>query len=39
MGLIVTDGEDFFSEEKRDAEHAVKWLADGAGIPAGQHLS
>jgi len=32
MGLIVTDGETFFSEEKRDAEHKVEWLADG--VPA-----
>ncbi len=32
MGLIVTDGADFFSEEKRDARSAVDWLADG--VPA-----
>ena len=32
MGLIVTDGERFFSEEKRDAGHTVEWLADG--VPA-----
>jgi glucoamylase len=32
MGLIVTDGADFFSEEKRDAESEVQWLADG--VPA-----
>jgi glucoamylase len=32
MGLIVTDGADFFSEEKSDAESVVKRLADG--IPA-----
>ena len=32
MGLIVTDGADFFSEEKRDAGHKVEWLADG--VPA-----
>jgi glucoamylase len=32
MGLIVTDGAKFFSEEKRDTDHDVKWLADG--IPA-----
>ncbi|HET6384843.1 MAG TPA: glucan 1,4-alpha-glucosidase [Armatimonadota bacterium] len=30
MGLIVTDGDGFFSEEKRDARHEVHWLADGA---------
>lgn len=32
MGLIVTDGADFFSEEKRDADSVVHWLADG--VPA-----
>lgn len=32
MGLIVTDGADFFSEEKRDADSRVHWLS--AGIPA-----
>ena len=32
MGLIVTDGADFFSEEKRGADSAVHWLADG--VPA-----
>jgi glucoamylase len=32
MGLIVTDAADFFSEEKRDAEHKVEWLEDG--VPA-----
>ena len=32
MGLIVTDGADFFSEEKRDTVSAVHWLADG--VPA-----
>ena len=32
MGLIVTDGAEFFSEEKRDADSAVHWLADG--VPA-----
>ena len=32
MGLIVTDGADFFSEEKRDADSKVQWLADG--VPA-----
>ena len=29
MGLIVTDGADFFSEEKREAGHKVERLADG----------
>ena len=32
MGLIVTDGAAFFSEEKRDAASEVHWLADG--VPA-----
>ena len=32
MGLIVTDGAEFFSEEKRDTGHEVHWLADG--VPA-----
>lgn len=32
MGLIVTDGAEFFSEEKRHAGHTVEWLADG--VPA-----
>jgi glucoamylase len=32
LGLIVTDGHGFFSEEKRHANHAVAWLADG--VPA-----
>ncbi len=30
MGLIVTDGADFLSEEKRDATSEVRWLAAGA---------
>jgi glucoamylase len=32
MGLIVTVGADFLSEEKRDATTEVTWLADG--VPA-----
>ena len=32
MGLIVTDGATFFSEEKRDADSRVLWLANG--VPA-----
>jgi glucoamylase len=32
MGLIVTDGQAFFSEEKRHAEHEVSFLAEG--VPA-----
>ena len=31
MGLIVTDGRNFFSEEKRDTRHQVAWLE--AGVP------
>jgi len=29
MGFIVTDGRDFFSEEKRDTDSVVHWLAEG----------
>lgn len=29
MGLIVTDGKDFFSEEKRDCLHESSYIADG----------
>lgn len=32
MGLIVTDGQDFFSEEKRHAKHETTCLAEG--VPA-----
>jgi glucoamylase len=32
MGLIVTNGADFFSEEKHGADSQVHWLADG--VPA-----
>jgi len=32
MGLIVTDGADFFSEEKRATASEVQWMADG--VPA-----
>ncbi|MCG3160760.1 MAG: Glucoamylase [Acidobacteria bacterium] len=32
LGLIVTDGREFFSEEKRHARHEVEYLA--AGVPA-----
>ncbi len=32
LGLIVTDGQDFFSEEKRHTEHRVTYLAEG--VPA-----
>ncbi len=34
MGLIVTDGKDFFCEEKRDTDHATKMVKPG--IPAYQ---
>ena len=32
MQLIVTDGKDFFSEEKRDTKHIIEMMGDG--IPA-----
>lgn len=32
MGLVVTDGAEFFSEEERDAQQKVEWLAEG--VPA-----
>lgn len=32
MGFIVTDGKDFFSEEKRHTKHRVEYLAPG--VPA-----
>ena len=32
MGFIVTDGKDFFSEEKRHTKHTVEYLAEG--VPA-----
>jgi len=32
MGFIVTDGHEFFSEEKRDTEHKIETLKEG--IPA-----
>jgi glucoamylase len=32
MGFIVTDGLEFFSEEKRDADSKVEWMAKG--VPA-----
>ena len=32
MEFIVTDGEDFFSEEKRDTYHEIKWIKEG--VPA-----
>ncbi len=36
LGLIVTDGKSFFSEEKKDTSHQVKYLADG--VP-GYHVT
>jgi glucoamylase len=32
LGLIITDGQEFFSEEKRHTEHQITYLA--AGVPA-----
>lgn len=32
MGLLVTDGAAFFSEEKRNCDSKIQWLADG--VPA-----
>lgn len=32
MGLLVADGKDFFSEEKRHTQHEIHWLAEG--VPA-----
>lgn len=37
MGLLVTDGEDFFSEEKRDTRQVIKMLKPG--IPAYQIIN
>ena len=37
MGMIVTDGQDFFSEEKRDAEHEVNYIQPG--VPAYQLIN
>ncbi len=32
LGLIVTDGHNFFSEEKRHTQHQVKYLAEGTPV-------
>lgn len=32
MEFLVTDGEDFFSEEKRDTSHSIEWVEEG--VPA-----
>ncbi len=32
MELLVTDGNQFFSEEKRDTEHQINWMKEG--VPA-----
>lgn len=32
MGLIVTQGDSFFAEEKRDTIHEIKWMEEG--VPA-----
>ena len=37
MGLIITDGADFFSEEKRDANTTIHWMAEG--VPAFQLIN
>jgi glucoamylase len=37
MGFIVTDAAEFFSEEKRDAESRVRWLA--SGVPGFQLIN
>ncbi len=37
MEFIVTDGKDFFSEEKRDTEHEIKWMKEG--VPAFQIIN
>lgn len=37
MELIVTDGNNFFSEEKRDTEHSIKWVQEG--VPAFQIIN
>ena len=37
VGLIVTDGSEFFSEEKRHTHHQVEYLADG--VPAFQLMT
>jgi len=37
MGLIVTDGKEFFSEEKRDADSEISWMVDG--VPAFQLIN
>src|SRR5437867_11631881 len=34
LGLLITDGSEFFSEEKRDANHAITPIA--AGVPGYQ---
>lgn len=34
MEFIVTNGKDFFSEEKRDCTHTIKWMKEG--VPAFQ---
>ena len=39
LGLVVTDGSGFFSDERWDADHEMRWLAEGVpGLRAGQHL-
>ena len=32
MEFIVTDGDQFFSEEKRDTDHEIKWMKEGVPV-------
>lgn len=32
MEFLITDGKEFFSEEKRDSHHEIKWIEEG--VPA-----
>ncbi len=34
MGLLITDGESFFHEEKRDLEHKSEYIDETTGAPA-----
>ena len=34
MGLLITDGESFFHEEKRDLEHKSEYVDETTGAPA-----
>ena len=37
MEFIVTSGKEFFSEEKRDTDHTIKWMKEG--VPAFQIIN